>query len=119
MGACFHGATGFTSSEMTDPPPTPSPERQPRGGRSGLIRDVLMLQVKLFVGGMHNLVLVPATLAAALLDFIVGPGPGGGLFYRVLAWGKWADEAIGLYAALDRRPPSPAPKTPPGAATEP
>jgi hypothetical protein len=61
--------------------------------------EVLMLQVKLFIGGLHNLMLAPLTIAAALFDLAFDTG--GEYFYRVLGWGKEADEAIGLYAALD------------------
>lgn len=71
-------------------------------GRWPFIRDVLVLQVKLLIGNLHNLVLVPATTAAAALDLIFKSGPHGSRFYRVLEWGRRADEAIGLYDALDR-----------------
>jgi hypothetical protein len=71
-------------------------------GRWPFIRDVLVLQVKLLIGNVHNLILVPATTAAAVLDLIFKSGPHGSRFYRVLEWGRRADEAIGLYGALDR-----------------
>jgi len=62
---------------------------------------VLALQLKLLVGNLHNFVLMPATLAAALLDLIFRPGGHGACFYRVLEWGRRSEEAIGLYTALD------------------
>ena len=51
---------------------------------------------------MHNLILVPATTAAAILDLLFKSDRHGSRFYRVLEWGRRADEAIGLYGALDR-----------------
>jgi hypothetical protein len=65
------------------------------------IRDVLVLQSKLLAGNVHNFVLIPATLAAAFLDLIFKSGGHGARFYRVLEWGRRAEEAIGLYGALD------------------
>ena len=84
---------------MTDPPPPLSGEPH---GRWPFIRDVLLLQVKLLIGNVHNLILVPATTAAAVLDLIFKSDRHGSRFYRVLEWGRRADEAIGLYGALDR-----------------
>jgi hypothetical protein len=83
---------------------------QPPGGptsstpRSTIIRDVLVLQWKLLLGNLHNLVLVPATLAAALFDIVMPESSRPGAFYRVLEWGRSAEEAIGLYRALEDRP---------------
>ncbi|HEX4158486.1 MAG TPA: hypothetical protein VHY79_08415 [Rhizomicrobium sp.] len=64
-------------------------------------RDVLVLQLKLLAGNVHNFVLIPATLAAAFLDLIFKSDGHGARFYRVLEWGRRAEEAIGLYSALD------------------
>ena len=84
---------------MTDPSsPLPTIRRKP-DTRRAVAAEVLMLQVKLFIGGLHNLVLAPLTIAAAAVDLAFDTG--GEYFYRVLGWGKEADEAIGLYAALD------------------
>ena len=63
--------------------------------------DVLVLQLKLLAGNVHNFILIPATLAAAVLDLIFKSGTHGARFYRVLEWGRRAEEAIGLYSALD------------------
>jgi hypothetical protein len=72
-------------------------------GRWPFIRDVLVLQLKLLIGNLHNFILVPATLGAAALDLVFKSGRHGGRFYRVLNWGRRADEAIDLYGALERR----------------
>jgi len=74
-------------------------------GRWPFLRDVLVLQLKLLVGNLHNFVLIPATLGAAGLDLIFKSSRHGSRFYRVLGWGRQADEAIGLYSALDREDP--------------
>ena len=71
-------------------------------GRWPFIRDVLLLQVKLLLGNLHNLILIPATTVAALLDLLFRSGSHGSRFYRVLGWGRRADEAIDLYGALNR-----------------
>ncbi|HEY2446801.1 MAG TPA: hypothetical protein VGI20_13780 [Rhizomicrobium sp.] len=85
---------------MTNPRSEPSPDEGPHG-RWPFIRDVLMLQVKLLIGNVHNFILIPATMTAALLDLLFKSGRHGSRFYRVLDWGRQADEAIGLYSALE------------------
>lgn len=84
---------------MTDPAHAVSQEPDRRWP---FIRDVLLLQVKLLIGNVHNLILVPATTVAALFDLVSKSERHGSRFYRVLEWGRQADEAIGLYDALDR-----------------
>ena len=83
-------------SETSTPPP------QPAHTRWHFIRDVLVLQVKLILGNIHNFFLIPITLTAAAIDLVVKTDRHGGLFYRALDWGRRAEEAIGLYSALDR-----------------
>ncbi|MGD0143339.1 MAG: hypothetical protein ABSC92_09280 [Rhizomicrobium sp.] len=75
---------------------------QPANTRWHFIRDVLVLQVKLVLGNIHNFFLIPVTLIAAAIDLVVKTDRHGGLFYRALDWGRRAEEAIGLYSALDR-----------------
>jgi len=75
-------------------------DNEPRS-RWPFIRDVLVLQLKLLIGNLHNFVLVPATLGAAALDLVSRSGRHGSRFYRVLDWGRRADEAINLYGALE------------------
>ena len=78
-----------------------SPPRSSEPTRWRFFRDVLALQLKLLAGNVHNFILIPLTLAAAFLDLVFKWGGHGALFYRVLEWGRRADEAIGLYSALD------------------
>jgi len=77
-------------------------ETYPPNTRWHFIRDVLVLQVKLILGNIHNFFLIPVTLGAALIDLVVKTDRHGGLFYRALDWGRRAEEAIGLYSALDQ-----------------
>jgi hypothetical protein len=90
----------------TPPPPI---DHQPHT-QEMFIRDVLMLQVKLLLGNLHNFILIPMTLAAAALDLVFKSGGHGSRFYRVLDWGRQAEEAINLYSALDDLRPEPAAK---------
>jgi hypothetical protein len=79
----------------------PSPINHPPHTRGMFVRDVLVLQIKLLLLSLHSFVLMPATLAAAALDLVFKSGRHGSRFYRVLDWGRQAEEAIGLYRALD------------------
>ncbi len=78
-----------------------APPRAGERSRWRFFSDVLALQLKLLAGNVHNFFLIPATLAAALLDLIFKSEGHGSRFYRVLEWGRRAEEAIGLYSALD------------------
>lgn len=75
-----------------------------------LIRDVAVLQVKLVVDGLRDLVLVPASIVAGIVSLANSangrPGPE---FYRLLALGKRSERWINLFGAL-RRSPEPAAK---------
>ena len=79
------------------------PTRSP--GRWTLIRDAAVLQFKLVVDGFRDLLLVPASLIAALVSLIDSrdgqPGP---QFYRLLALGKQSERAINLFGAFDNAP---------------
>jgi hypothetical protein len=78
-------------------PARPRPAERSRGQ---FVYDVLALQLKLLAGNVHNFILIPATLVAAFLDLVFKSGGHGARFYRVLEWGRQAEEAIGLYSAL-------------------
>ena len=74
--------------------------------RRTLIRDVAMLQAKLVVDGLRDLVLVPVSLVAGLASLLSGkddePGP---QFYHVLGLGKESEKWINLFGALKNAPP--------------
>ncbi|MDH3746825.1 MAG: hypothetical protein OER97_01355 [Gammaproteobacteria bacterium] len=70
-----------------------------------LLRDAAVLQVKLVVDGLRDLVLVPASLIAAIVSLVTSdngkPGPH---FYRLLAVGKRSERWIDLFAAYQHSP---------------
>lgn len=72
-----------------------------------IVRDVAVLQLKLFVGNVHNLLLMPVALVAGALDILFKNRRDEALLYKTLAWARHFEEMIGLYSALhdDRHNP--------------
>jgi len=70
-----------------------------------LIRDVGVLQFKLLIDGLRDLLLVPLSLVAGLISLLQSkdgrPGP---QFYHLLAWGKQTEIWINLFGAVDNSP---------------
>ena len=70
-----------------------------------LIRDIGVLQVKLIVDGLRDLLLVPASLIAGLMSLLSNdterPGP---YFYQLLNLGKQSEHWINLFGALQNAP---------------
>ena len=70
-----------------------------------LVRDVSVLQVKLVVDGFRDLLLVPASLIAALVSLLSGkdgrPGP---QLYQLLLWGRQTEKWINLFGAANNAP---------------
>jgi hypothetical protein len=70
-----------------------------------LIRDVGVLQFKLLVDGLRDLLLLPLSLVAGLISLLQSkdgrPGP---QFYHLLAWGKQSEIWINLFGAVDNSP---------------
>ena len=80
----------------------PSDDRQP--GRWTLIRDVGVLQLKLVVDGLRDLVLVPVSLVAGVVS-LAKYGQGGGTeFYDLLRLGRKSERWINLFGAADNVP---------------
>lgn len=80
-------------------------KENPAAERWTLIRDVGVLQVKLLVDGLRDLVLVPLSLAAGLISLVQSnDGRPGHQFYRLLAWGKQSERWINLFGAVDNSP---------------
>ncbi len=67
--------------------------------RTQLIRDVLLLQVKLLLGAARDLAVVPVTLAAALLDLILSKSQPPRFFHEVLRLGERSDHWIDVWSA--------------------
>jgi hypothetical protein len=71
-----------------------------------LIRDIVVLQGKLIVDGLRDLVLVPASLIAGIISLASGKdGQPGTQFYRLLGVGKQSEQWINLFGALRNAPP--------------
>jgi len=84
---------------------TPSKRDDPEAERWTLLRDVGVLQVKLIVDGLRDVVLLPLSLIAGVISIVSGkdgrPGPH---FYHLLAWGKQSEVWINLFGAVENSP---------------
>ena len=76
-----------------------SEQSDQKATRNQLIRDVLLLQVKLLIGAARDLAVVPVTLAAALLDLILSKSQPPRFFHQVLRLGERSDEWIDVWSA--------------------
>jgi hypothetical protein len=74
--------------------------------RWALIRDIAVLQVKLIVDGLRDLVLVPVSLVAGLISLVKLDTSAGNEFYDLLRLGKKSEHWINLFGAADRLPGS-------------
>ncbi len=71
-----------------------------------LIRDIGVLQVKLVVDGLRDLILVPASLIAGIVSLASSTdGRPGDQFYQLLGMGKQSEHWINLFGALRNAPP--------------
>jgi len=76
-----------------------------------LIRDIGVLQVKLIVDGLRDLILVPASLIAGVVSLVrTENGEPGPHFYQLVSVGKRSEQWINLFGALRNAPPDVAPR---------
>ena len=75
---------------------SPEPKRLPA---HVLIRDLLILQLKLALDGFKDVFLSPLAVGAAVLDVLAGPPAEGYRLYKVLYWGEKFDLWLNLYGA--------------------
>jgi len=84
---------------------TPSTRKKAGVERWTLLRDLGVLQVKLVVDGLRDIVLVPLSLVAGVVSIASSkdgrPGP---QFYHILAWGKQSEVWINLFGAVKNSP---------------
>lgn len=66
-----------------------------------LARDIAVLQVKLIVDGLRDLILVPASLVAGLISIVSPTRFEDSLFYRLICMGKQSEQWINLFGAYD------------------
>lgn len=70
-----------------------------------LIRDIAVLQVKLIVDGLRDLILVPVSMIAGIASLVSSEEGRPGLhFYRLLHFGKQTERYINLFAAVKNSP---------------
>lgn len=73
--------------------------------RRTLVRDIAVLQVKLIVDGLRDLLLVPASLLVGLVSLVSSDdGRPGHQFYHLLSVGKQSERWINLFGALKNAP---------------
>src|SRR5881394_2712973 len=68
-------------------------------------RDVAAFQVKMFLDNVRDLVLMPVSLAAAVIDLIMKGEREGALFYKLLRWGWHSENVIDVYSAIENEEP--------------
>ena len=73
-------------------------------GRIDLARDALLLQGKLLIDGLRDVILVPVSIVAALIDLLSGDQPAGRRFYNVVQLGRRSEHWINLFGAAERSP---------------
>lgn len=83
------------------------PEQKPNSpDRWTLARDIAVLQAKLIVDGLRDLVLVPASLVVGIVSLLSQEdGRPGSQFYHLLSIGKQSERWINLFGALQNAPP--------------
>ena len=80
--------------------PTSAEENKPPSPQWVLFRDLAVLQVKLLVDGFRDLVLLPASIIAAIASVMrTENGVPGPQFYNLLAVGKQSEHWINLFGA--------------------
>ena len=73
--------------------------------RWNFVRDVMVFQLKLLLDNLRDLVLMPVSLGAALIDLVFRGEREGSLFYRVLRWGQHSEAVIDVYSAIEHQDP--------------
>ncbi|MEY2548020.1 MAG: hypothetical protein QOD64_602 [Verrucomicrobiota bacterium] len=68
-------------------------------------RDVAVFQLKMLLDNARDLVLMPVSLAAAVIDLILKGEREGARFYKVLRWGAHSEEVIDVYSAIKDHDP--------------
>jgi hypothetical protein len=63
-------------------------------------RDVLVFELKMFIGNLRDLALMPVSVVAAMIDLVSKGKREGSLFYRVLRWGAHSEEVLDAYSPI-------------------
>ncbi len=81
---------------------TNSTEEGPLPDRWTLIRDILVLQLKLVVDGLRDLILVPISLVIGIISLLKVGNATGSEFYELLRTGRRSERWINLFGAAER-----------------
>lgn len=65
--------------------------------RTEVVRDTIVLQLKLIVDGLRDLALMPLCFFAALFGLILHREKPGRYLYRILSYGRLSEKWIGLF----------------------
>jgi len=83
-----------------------SPEEEKPPALWVLIRDIAVLQVKLIVDGLRDLVLVPTSLVFGIVSVAkMRNGKPGSEFYKLVSIGRQSEQWINLFGAIENAPP--------------
>jgi hypothetical protein len=83
-----------------------SPEEDKPPALWVLMRDIAVLQVKLIVDGLRDLVLVPTSLVFGIVSIVkMRNGKPGSEFYKLVSIGRQSEQWINLFGAIDNAPP--------------
>ncbi|MEL7312089.1 MAG: hypothetical protein AAFN07_11295, partial [Pseudomonadota bacterium] len=85
-----------SDSEVIETPPTADVSK------SQLIRDLVVFQIKLFIDGLRDVILIPVSFGAAILSLLKAGDKAGSEFYEVVAFGRQTEKSINLFEAADR-----------------
>ncbi len=77
-------------------------ETEDVNSRTELVRDTIVLQLKLIVDGIRDLALMPICLFATLFGLIVHRERPGRYTYRILSYGRLSEKWIGLFDDADK-----------------
>lgn len=70
--------------------------------RSEVIRDTLVLQLKLIVDGIRDLLLMPLVIFATITGLLMHQKNPGRYLYRLLSYGKLSERWIGLFDEAEK-----------------
>ena len=63
-------------------------------------RDVLVFELKMFIGNLRDFALMPVSVVAAMIDLVSKGEREGSFFYRVLRWGAHSEEVLDAYSPI-------------------
>src|SRR5437667_10997957 len=62
--------------------------------------DVLVFELKMFIGNLRDFALMPVSVMAAMIDLVSKGEREGSLFYRVLLWVAHSEEVLDAYSLI-------------------